>query len=258
MVLELNASDDRGIAVVRNQITSFAGTRKLFDSGVKLIILDEADALTKDAQAALRRVIEKFSKTTRFCLICNYVSKIIPAIQSRCTRFRFAPLSEVQMKSKGLEIAKLENVKLGENGIESLTRCAEGDMRKLINTLQATHLAFDEVNETNVYKCLGRPTPQEIKETMNILMNENVSEMERKVKELSVGRGLSLIDLLRGLIENYLRDGVDLPQDVRGFLLESLAEIEWRLSGATSDVLQRGDIIGTFMMARELLRRGKK
>ena len=85
MVLELNASDDRGIAVVRNQITSFAGTRKLFDSGVKLIILDEADALTKDAQAALRRVIEKFSKTTRFCLICNYVSKIIPAIQSRCT-----------------------------------------------------------------------------------------------------------------------------------------------------------------------------
>lgn len=253
MVLELNASDDRGIGVVRNQITSFAGTRKLFDSGVKLIILDEADALTKDAQAALRRVIEKFSKTTRFCLICNYVSKIIPAIQSRCTRFRFAPLSEEQMKRKGLEIAASENVKLSDDAIDALTKCAEGDMRKLINTLQATHLAFEQVNETNVYKCLGRPTPQEIKETMNVLMNESVLDMETKLNAMSVGRGLSLIDLLRGLIDNYVRDKIELPQDVRGFLLESLAEIEWRLSGATSDSLQRGDLIGTFVMVRELL-----
>ena len=97
MTLELNASDDRGIEVVRNQIKSFAGTKQLFSSGVKLVILDEADAMTSDAQFALRRVIEKNTKSTRFCLICNYVSKIIPALQSRCTRFRFAPLKPEQV-----------------------------------------------------------------------------------------------------------------------------------------------------------------
>jgi replication factor C subunit 3/5 len=92
MVLELNASDDRGIDVVREQIKDFASTRKIFSSGIKLVILDEADAMTNAAQAALRRVIEKFTKNTRFCLICNYISKIIPALQSRCTRFRFGPI----------------------------------------------------------------------------------------------------------------------------------------------------------------------
>ena len=86
MVLELNASDDRGIDVVREQIKVFASTRNIFNAGVKLIILDEADAMTSDAQAALRRVIEKYTSNTRFCMICNYVNKIIPALQSRCTR----------------------------------------------------------------------------------------------------------------------------------------------------------------------------
>jgi replication factor C subunit 3/5 len=86
MVLELNASDDRGIDVVRDQIKEFAGTKKIFGTGIKLIILDEADAMTSDAQAALRRVIEKATSNARFCLICNYVNKIIPALQSRCTR----------------------------------------------------------------------------------------------------------------------------------------------------------------------------
>src|ERR1700741_3407253 len=92
MILELNASDDRGIDVVREQIKDFASSRQLFSTGFKLIILDEADAMTKTAQFALRRVIEKYTMHTRFCLICNYVNKIIPALQSRCTRFRFGPL----------------------------------------------------------------------------------------------------------------------------------------------------------------------
>ncbi len=91
--LELNASDERGIDVVRNQIKSFCATQQIMSKGIKLVILDECDAITSSAQFALRRIIEKYTKTTRFCLICNYVSKIIPALQSRCTRFRFSPLS---------------------------------------------------------------------------------------------------------------------------------------------------------------------
>ena len=110
MTLELNASDARGINVVRNETKEFAGTQQLFSKGVKLIILDEADAMTSDAQFALRRVIEKYTKNARFCLICNYVSKIIPALQSRCTRFRFAPLHPQQIQGRLEEVAKAENV----------------------------------------------------------------------------------------------------------------------------------------------------
>lgn len=100
MILELNASDDRGIDVVREQIKNFASTRKIFDRGFKLIILDEADAMTQIAQAALRRVIEKYTRNVRFCIICNYVGKIIPALQSRCTRFRFGPLERAQIETR--------------------------------------------------------------------------------------------------------------------------------------------------------------
>ena len=100
----MNASDDRGIDVVREQIKNFAETRTLFSKGYKLIILDEADMMTTAAQAALRRVIEQYTKNVRFCIICNYVNKIVPAIQSRCTRFRFSPLPipEVQRRVDGV------------------------------------------------------------------------------------------------------------------------------------------------------------
>jgi replication factor C subunit 3/5 len=100
MTLELNASDDRGINVVRDQIKSFCSTQQLMSKGVKLVILDECDSMTSAAQFALRRIVEKYSKTTRFCLICNYVAKIIPALQSRCTRFRFGPLKDDAVMSK--------------------------------------------------------------------------------------------------------------------------------------------------------------
>merc|ERR1712166_510401 len=138
MVLTLNASDDRGISVVRNQIKEFASTRMVFSSGHKLIILDEADAMTNDAQMALRRVIEKYTQNTRFCLICNYVSKIIPALQSRCTRFRFSPLSEQQVRGRVEDILEKENATVTEDGLQAVMRLGKGDMRRILNVLQAT------------------------------------------------------------------------------------------------------------------------
>lgn len=117
MVTQLNASDDRGIAVVREQIKNFASTKKLFSSGFKLIILDEADAMTNIAQSALRRVIEQYTKNVRFCLICNYVGKIIPALQSRCTRFRFAPLAIPQIEKRLLHVIRSERYSLANAGL---------------------------------------------------------------------------------------------------------------------------------------------
>jgi replication factor C subunit 3/5 len=110
MTLELNASDDRGIDVVRNEIKEFASSRRLFSTGIKLIILDEADMMTNDAQFALRRVIEKYTSNCRFCLICNYVNKIIPALQSRCTKFRFAPLAPDQVRGRVQSIEEAEKL----------------------------------------------------------------------------------------------------------------------------------------------------
>ncbi|GFH20695.1 DNA replication factor C complex subunit 5 [Haematococcus lacustris] len=136
MTLELNASDDRGIAVVRQEIQDFASTKTIFASKFKLIILDECDAMTKDAQNALRRVIEKYTRNARFCLICNYVSKIVPAVQSRCTKFRFAPLDPAFVHERLRYVVQAEGVKMGPGGLDALVALGGGDMRRSLNILQ--------------------------------------------------------------------------------------------------------------------------
>merc|ERR1719220_3360382 len=171
MVLELNASDDRGINVVRGQILNFASTRTIFNSGFKLVILDEADAMTNDAQNALRRIIEKFTDNVRFCLICNYLSKIIPALQSRCTRFRFGPLDPEQIMPRLVHVCEEESVDVTDDGKEALMRLSQGDMRRVLNILQSCHMAFEEVTEDNVYTCTGHPLRSDITNIVNWALN---------------------------------------------------------------------------------------
>jgi len=149
MVLELNASDDRGIDVVREQIKTFASTKQIFTmgssasrtgiAGFKLIILDEADAMTNTAQMALRRIMEKYTANTRFCIIANYSHKLSPALLSRCTRFRFSPLKEQDIRVLVDKVVEEENVKITPDAIESLVRLSKGDMRRALNVLQACH-----------------------------------------------------------------------------------------------------------------------
>lgn len=172
MILELNASDDRGIDVVREQIKNFASTRNIYSSGFKLIILDEADSMTNQAQAALRRVIEKYTRNVRFCIICNYVSKIIPAIQSRCTRFRFAPLAQEQIDDRLNLIIDTEGVHLTEDGRKALLKLSKGDMRRALNILQACHAAYDRIDETAIYNCTGHPDPQVIDRISKWMLTE--------------------------------------------------------------------------------------
>ena len=149
MVLELNASDDRGIEVVREQIKTFASTKQIFTMGssagragiaaFKLIILDEADAMTNTAQMALRRIMEKYTANTRFCIIANYSHKLSPALLSRCTRFRFSPLKEQDIRSLVDKVIEEENVKITPDAVESLVKLSRGDMRRALNVLQACH-----------------------------------------------------------------------------------------------------------------------
>lgn len=149
MVLELNASDDRGIDVVREQIKTFASTKQIFSiggaaakggaAGYKLIVLDEADAMTNTAQMALRRIMEKYTANARFCIIANYAHKLSPALLSRCTRFRFSPLKEPDIRVLVDKVVEEEGVRIQQEATEALVKLSRGDMRRALNVLQACH-----------------------------------------------------------------------------------------------------------------------
>jgi len=253
MVLELNASDERGIGIVREQILSFASTRTIFKSGFKLIILDEADAMTNYAQNALRRVIEKFTENARFCIICNYLSKIIPALQSRCTRFRFGPLTPEQMTPRLELVIRQEAVNVTEDGKKALVTLGSGDMRKVLNILQSTSMAYDVVNEENVYLCVGHPPKADIANMVNWMLNESFSKAYEKIMELKTAKGLALTDIITE-VHHYVHR-IDFPSHVRIHLLSKLADIEYRLACGVNDKMELGALMSAFQVARDLVAR---
>ncbi|KAK7794516.1 hypothetical protein R5R35_004732 [Gryllus longicercus] len=251
MVLELNASDDRGIGIVRGQILSFASTKTIFHSGFKLIILDEADAMTNDAQNALRRIIEKFTENVRFCIICNYLSKIIPALQSRCTRFRFGPLAPEQILPRLEYVVKEENVSITEDGKKALLALSGGDMRKVLNILQSTAMAYKEVTEDNVYTCVGHPLRNDIANIVMWLLNDEFTTTYSKIQELKSAKGLALSDILTE-VHGYVHK-IELPPLAAVTLLIKMADIEHRLASGTDENIQLSSLISAFHIARDLV-----
>ncbi|GIL70670.1 hypothetical protein Vretimale_3774 [Volvox reticuliferus] len=251
MTLELNASDERGINVVRQEIQDFASTRTIFSNKFKLIILDECDAMTNDAQFALRRVIEKYTRNARFCLICNYVSKVIPALQSRCTKFRFAPLDPQFVRDRLQYVAETERVKLGPGGLDAVVELGNGDMRRSLNILQSCHMAFDLLDEQAVYMCTGNPMPSDINQVLTWLLNDAVADVFEKVTKLQVDKGLALVDIVRELHPWIMK--TSMPVHAKIALVERLADVEHRLAYSTSEKLQLGSLIAAFVKAREVI-----
>ncbi|KAJ7623161.1 P-loop containing nucleoside triphosphate hydrolase protein [Roridomyces roridus] len=252
-ILELNASDDRGIDVVREQIKQFAETRTLFAKGYKLIILDEADMMTNQAQAALRRVIEQYTKNVRFCIICNYVNKIAPAIQSRCTRFRFSPLPIVEVEKRLDSVIEAEGAKLTPDGKAALLKLSKGDMRRALNVLQACHAAYDLTSEAEIYNCTGNPYPGDIETIVNSMLSDEFTTCYTLINAMKTERGLALQDLLTGTYE-YI-ESLDLKPHARIYLLDHLATTEHRLSTGASEKIQLTSLLGAFKHAVELTSR---
>merc|ERR1719295_581743 len=248
MTLELNASDDRGIDVVRNQIKVFASTKQIFSNGFKMIMLDEADAMTSSAQFALRRVIEKYTKNTRFCLICNYVNKIIPALQSRCTKFRFAPLREDDIKGRLWDIAKTEGVNLTDDGMKSILRLSGGDMRRCLNIMQSAHTAHNVVNEETVHECTGSPRDIDIKEILHFLLNKDFKAAFDGIRNKMDERGLALNDVISGIYQLVIRMKID--SMVLCKVLSQLADLEHRLTVATNEKIQLASLVAIFQVVR--------
>lgn len=175
--LELNASDDRGIDVVRNKIKQFAQTKILLPPGRhKIIILDEADSMTPGAQQALRRTMEIYSNTTRFAFACNQSSKIIEPLQSRCAILRYNKLADDQVLARLLEITKFEDVKYNSEGLQALIFTAEGDMRQAINNLQSTVAGFGFVNDVNVFKIVDQPHPLVVQKILSCCVKGNIDD----------------------------------------------------------------------------------
>ena len=248
MTLELNASDARGIDVVRNEIKEFAGTKQLFNKGIKLIILDEADAMTADAQFALRRIVEKYSKNARFCLICNYVSKIIPALQSRCTRFRFAPLQRELMRGRLEEIAAQENCHTTPDGVEAILRLSGGDMRRVLNLLQATSMSSKTVDEAAVYLTSGAPLPSDIDTILDLLMNATFQKAATNIIAVGATKGYALTDVLQELTAKLVCLEIDsLPL---AMLLDGMSNVEERLACGTDEKIQIASLVGVFVKMR--------
>ncbi|KAF8659846.1 hypothetical protein AX16_001731 [Volvariella volvacea WC 439] len=249
-ILELNASDDRGIDVVREQIKQFAETRTLFSKGYKLIILDEADMMTIHAQAALRRVIEQYTKNVRFCIICNYVNKITPAIQSRCTRFRFSPLPQAEVEKRLNMVVEGEKVNLTEDGKQALLKLSKGDMRRALNVLQACHAAYDVTGEAEIYNCTGNPHPSDIENIVTSMMNDDFTTAYQKISTMKTERGLALQDLLSGAYE--FMETIEMKPNARMYLLDNLAQIEHRLAAGGNEKIQLSALLGTFKNSVEL------
>ncbi|PWN21788.1 putative RFC3-DNA replication factor C, 40 kDa subunit [Microstroma glucosiphilum] len=252
-VLELNASDERGIEVVREQVKSFASTRNVFSStssAYKLIVLDEADAMTTAAQGALRRVIEQYTRNVRFCIICNYVNKIIPAIQSRCTRFRFNPLELDQVDDRLQHVIERENVNLTQDGKEALLKLSKGDMRRALNVLQACHAAYDRIDEAAVYNCTGNPYPADIEAIVTSMMNDEFTSAYQNITTMKVQKGMALADMVSGIYDFLMT--LKLPAASRVYLLDQLGQIEHRLSTGGSERIQLTALLGAVKMGVQL------
>ncbi|KAH8548347.1 P-loop containing nucleoside triphosphate hydrolase protein [Umbelopsis sp. PMI_123] len=198
-VLELNASDDRGIDVVRNRIKAFAQKKVTLPPGRhKIIILDEADNMTGGAQQALRRTMEIYSNTTRFALACNQSNKIIEPIQSRCAVLRYGRLTDAQILKRLIEICDAENVPRNDDGLEALIFTADGDMRQAINNLQSAFYGFKYINSENVFKVCDQPHPVVIHSILENCSTGNVKEALSSVKELW-DQGYSALDIVTTL-----------------------------------------------------------
>ena len=245
--LELNASDERGIDVVRSTIKDFARTLA-FNADFKIIFLDEADALTPDAQQALRRTMECYTKTARFILSCNYSSRIIEPIQSRCVIFRFIPLTEKDIKDKLREIAKSEGLKVEDAALDAIVYSCEGDMRKAINILQGSAFLGEKITEKTVYSVSSRARPEEIKELIKLAFSKKFVEARELLTKLMYDYGMSgedvIVQLYREIID---MDEKAIPTKVKVELVNIIAEYNYRMVEGANERIQLEAMLAQFM-----------
>jgi replication factor C small subunit len=235
--LELNASDERGIDVIREKVKEFARTVIPGNVPYKVILLDEADNMTSDAQQALRRIMEMYTSTTRFILACNYLSKIIEPIQSRTALFRFYPLKKEDVVSRLVLIAKNEKIEYDIKGLEAIYDIVQGDMRKAINLFQAAS-TYGKVTVESVFKVLGLAQPREIREMLNLALQGKFLLAREKLRNLLIYHGLSGEDIIKQIHREIMSTELQIPEELRVILADYIGEVEFRLMEGADDEIQ--------------------
>ncbi|TFF95309.1 MAG: replication factor C small subunit [Promethearchaeota archaeon] len=233
--LELNASDARGIDVIRTYIKDFAKARPPEDIPFKILILDEADNMTSAAQQALRRTMEKYTKNCRMILICNYSNKIIPPIQSRCVVFRFSSLSNDDIKGRVKMVAEREDIEINPDGLNALIDVSRGDLRRAINYLQSCGTISQKIDEDIVFRVAGEVPPEKIKEILNTALEGQLTLSIKLLEDLKKEYGLSGRNIIRDIHRDMY--SLNIPEDMKIELSKILAEFEFRLSqGGTEEI----------------------
>ena len=233
MMIRLDASDDRGINTVREEIKGFAEKMTPFNTGIKLIILDEADSMTFDAQFALRRIIEKYSDDTRFCIICNYMNKIIAPIKARCVNLRFYPIDKKIIVERLKFICQEEKLKYEKNSLEIIANISNGDLRKAINILQSLSMmtSKNKICIESCYNSAGIPPPNVINELYSILINKDIN-FETTYKYLEdniISQGYTLNFLLQELNKIIIENNANNNDDIINYI-EEIAELEYMVA----------------------------
>ncbi len=242
--LELNASDERGIDIVRGSIKDFARTRAMGNVPFKIIYLDECDSLTKEAQQALRRTMENFSGSCRFILSCNFSSKIIDPIQSRCTVFRFKPLLEEEVYDIINNIIRKEGVNIDEAGKKALFEVSNGDGRRIVNIMQSCSVLSDKIDENLIYEVVSAARPKEVKEVLGLAVKGDFLGSKKLLLDTMLKHGLSGIDIIKQIQKEIVE--LDVDDDKKVEMVEKCGEIEFRMVEGSDEFVQLEALIANF------------
>jgi len=244
---ETNASDQRGIDVVRGRIKNFAMVKPI-GSDFKIIFLDESDSLTPEAQQALRRTMEKFSDVCRFILSCNYSSRIIEPIQSRCSVFRFGRLSKSDVTKYASKIAAEEKLSVTADAYDTLYEVSEGDLRKATNILQACS-GLGKIESDDIYNIVSQVKPDDVGEMMKQALSGNFHEARKKLYDLIITKAFSGEDVIRAIHSYIFKMDIDDRKKLR--FVEILGEYEFRLNQGATPEIQLEAMLAQFMNASQ-------
>ena len=246
--LELNASDERGIDTVRGTIKNYARSATLGSVPFKILFLDEADMLTSEAQSSLRRLMERYATICRFVISCNYSSRIIPPIQSRCAVFRFRPLKAEDVKSYLERIAKAEGKTVEPSAIDAILQVSMGDMRQSVNILQQASAISDRVDADKVYESSALPMPKEVEGLITSALEGRFRESRERLQSLLTEKGASGEDIVRAIHAQV--QTLPIPEVDKMRLIDSLAEVEFRLAEGATPRIQVEALLARLVASR--------
>jgi replication factor C small subunit len=246
-LMELNASDERGINVVRETVKTFARSRSIGDIPYKILILDEADNMTSDAQQALRRTMERYTETCRFILCANYSGKIIEPIQSRCAPFRFAFLPREEHDSHIRRIAERENIQLLSDGAEAIFEVCGGDLRRAINTLQAAASMNKPIDAKLVYSVTGKASPHDVRKMLTTAINGDFIEARKQLRGMIQRYGVAGFDIIRQIHTEIFR--AEIPEAWKIKLADITGEIDYRLVEGADEEVQLSALLARLVEA---------